>query len=265
MVPGIAGCYRTAGHDEGGKAMKPSTSRRFLAGAALLASLPAGAICLQPQPVRVCTEFFHSDNVLIGKILSVRKIPNTPDPNNLEGWFYKIQPEKSYRGGALPGNEIYTGNDETSFPMEVGKTYLLFIDKDPQSRPAPNACGNSSEVSKAAESISAIETILKAANSGGGSDIAGRVMLPVAGSQAMSDSGAPGIPLTVKNYVGRDQTVTTDKDGKFDLHVSAGHYSVVGNSDTWDIVPYALSYMKPTEFELADGGCADLVFLAEPK
>jgi hypothetical protein len=90
-------------------------------------------------------------------------------------------------------------------------------------------------------------------------------MLPVAGSQAMSDSGAPGIPLTVKNYVGRDQTVTTDKDGRFDLHVSAGHYSVVGASDTWDIVPYALAYMKPTDFELPDGGCADLVFLAEPK
>jgi hypothetical protein len=226
---------------------------------------PANAICLQPQPVRVCTEFFHSDNVVIGKILSVRKIPDTPDPNNVEGWFYKLKVAKSYRGGGLAKDEIYTGNDESRFPMEVGKTYLLFINKDPQSRPAPDTCGNSSELSKATESIAAIDTILKAAKSGGGGDVGGRVMLPIAGSQAMSDSGAPGIALTIKNYVGRDQTVTTDKDGKFELHVAAGHYSVVGNSDKWDIVPYALSYMKPTDFELTDGGCADLMLLAQPK
>jgi hypothetical protein len=30
-------------------------------------------------------------------------------------------------------------------------------------------------------------------------------------------------------------------------------------------VPYALSYMKPTDFELPDGACGDFVFLAQPK
>ena len=64
----------------------------------LMAAGPAQAICLQPQPVRVCTEFFHSENVVVAKILSVRKIPDTPDPNNVEGWFYKIAVDKSYRG-----------------------------------------------------------------------------------------------------------------------------------------------------------------------
>jgi hypothetical protein len=90
-------------------------------------------------------------------------------------------------------------------------------------------------------------------------------MLPLPGSQAMSDSGSPGVSLTVQNYVGRDQTVTTDKDGRFDIHVPAGHYSVVGESDKWDIEPYTLAYMKPTDFELPDGSCADLVFLSQPK
>jgi hypothetical protein len=253
--------------------MNRSMSRGIFAptprlGAALLlaaAAGPASALCLQPQPVRVCTEFFHSEHVLTAKILSVRKIPNTPDPNNLEGWFYKIQLLKSYRGDKLPGNEIYTGNDETKFPMEVGKSYLLFINKDAQSREAPDACGNSAELSQATDQVAAIDAIVKAGSSSGGGDIGGRVMLPEAGSQAMSDAGAPGIAMTIKNYVGRDQTVTTDKDGKFDAHVAAGHYSVLGDSDKWDIAPYALAYMKPTDFELPDGGCADLVFLAQPK
>jgi hypothetical protein len=247
--------------------MNSPMSRGILLGAMLaLAAGRAGALCLQPQPVRVCTEFFHSEDVLVAKILSKRQIPNTPDPNNVEGWFYKVQVTKTYRGdGKLANGEIYTGNDETKFEMEVGKSYLLFLNKNQQSRPAPDTCGNSSEMSKAGDAVTALDKILEAAKSGGGGDIGGRVMLPVAGSQAMSDSGAPGIPVVVKNYVGRDQTVTTDDNGRFNLHVPAGHFSVAGESDKWDIVPYALSYMKPTDFELPDGGCADLVFLAEPK
>ena len=45
----------------------------------------------------------------------------------------------------------------------------------------------------------------------------------------------------------------------------AGHYTVEGASETWNLAPYALSYMKPADFELPDGSCADLVFLAQPK
>jgi hypothetical protein len=241
------------------------TVRASVACLFLGAAWPAQAICLQPQPVRACTEFFHSENVVVAKILSVRKIPDTPDPNNVEGWFYKIAVDKTYRGPKIPNDEIYTGNDETKFTMEVGKSYLLFINKNQQSRPAPDTCGNSAELGKANDAIAAIDKIVKAASSGGGGDIGGRVMLPIAGSQAMSESGAPGIPVTIQNYVGRDQTVTTDQTGRFDAHVPAGHYTVVGASEKWDVVPYALSYMKPVDFELPDGACADLVFLAQPK
>ncbi len=248
--------------------MSSVMSRAICASLALLAWGATGgqahAVCLAPQPARVCTEFFHSENVMVAKILSSRKIPDTPDPNNVEGWFYKIAVDKNYRGGKPP-EEIYTGNDETKFTMEVGKSYLLFINKNQQSRPAPDACGNSSEISKANDTVAAIDKILKAAASGGGADIGGRVMLPLPGSQAISDSGAPAIPVTIQNYVGRDQTTSTDQQGRFDAHVPGGHYTVVGASDVWDIVPYALSYMKPIDFELPDGACADLVFLAQPK
>jgi hypothetical protein len=249
--------------------MNATMSRAICASVALLFAGTVGgqaqAVCLAPQPVRVCTEFFRSENVMVAKILSVRKIPDTPDPNNVEGWFYKIAVDKSYRGPKLPNDEIYTGNDETRFTMEVGKTYLLFLNNNPQSRPAPDTCGNSSEISKANDAVAAVDKILKAAASGGGGDIGGRVMVPIAGSQAISESGAPGISLTIQNYVGRDQTVTTDQDGRFDAHVPGGHYTVVGASETWDIVPYALSYMKPVDFELPDGACADLMFVAQPK
>jgi len=246
----------------------PMSRKIFVATGVSVAMLgvgPARAICLQPQPVRVCTEFFHSENVVVAKVLSKRQIPDTPDPNNVEGWFYKIEVTRSFRGDTLPGKEVYTGNDETKFPMEVGKSYLLFVNKNQQGRPAPDTCGNSADLSQANDALKEIDNVLKAATSGGGGDIGGRVMLPVAGSQAMSDSGAPGIPVTVQNFVGRDVNVTTDKDGRFNVHVPAGHYSVIGKSESWDIQPYALSYMKPTDFEIPDGACADLMFLAQPK
>jgi hypothetical protein len=241
------------------------SSRIVIAAAIGLMSAEARAICLQPQPVRVCTELQHSQNVVVAKILSKRQIPDTPDPNNVEGWFYKVSIEKSYRGDKLPGDEIYTGNDETKFDMSVGKSYLLFLNKNQQGRWAPDACGNSVDMDKAADALAALDDAAKASGSGGGGDIGGRVMLPVAGSQALSDSGAPGISLTIENYVGRPIEVVTDKNGAFNAHVPAGHYSVEGKSDVWNIVPYALSYMKPTDFEIPDGACADLMFLAEPK
>ncbi len=235
-------------------------------GLAALTAVPAAqAICLQPQPVRVCTEFFHSESVMTAKILAMRRIPDTPDPNNVEGWFYKVKIETVYRGAKPANDEIYTGNDETRVPLDIGKTYLLFVNRNQQGRPAPDSCGNSGELAQKADAVAELERIAKAATSGAGGSIAGQVRLPVAGSQAISESGAPGIPITVKNYVGRDQTATTDKDGRFDIHVAAGHYSVVGDAETWDVVPYALSYMKPADFEIADGGCADLMFLAQPK
>jgi hypothetical protein len=237
----------------------------WMAAVAAVAAGPAGALCLQPQPVRVCTEYFHSQSVVLAKVLSKRQIPDTPDPNNVEGWFYKIEVAKTFKGMLPPGSEIYTGNDETKFPMDVGKNYLLFINKNQQGRLAPDRCGNSAELSQASGAAAALDEIAKAAQSGGGGEIGGRVMLPVAGSQAMSDAGAPGIALTIDNYVGRPVDVMTDDDGRFNSHVPAGHYSVVGKSDKWDLVPYALSYMKPTDFEIPDGACADLMFLAEPK
>ena len=127
----------------------------------------AKALCLQPSPVRVCTEFFRSEYVVEAKILSSRKIPDTPDPNNVEGWFYKVQVQKTYRGGKLPNDEIYTGNDETKFAMEVGKSYLLFINMNLQSRAQPDTCGNSGELPKAKPAVDAVQAILEAAGKGG--------------------------------------------------------------------------------------------------
>lgn len=233
-------------------------------GATLLLAAEADAICLEPSPVRVCTEFYRSDAVIVGKVLSERKFPDTPDPNNIEGWIYKFQIDKTYWGKPQGTIELYTGNDETHFPMEVGRSYLLFVSKNAQGRVAPDTCGNSAELSKADAALKAIDKILAGDKSSAGASIGGRVNLPVAGSQAMSDAVVPGVAITAHGF-GRDFTVKTDKEGRFDIHVPPGSYSVTGESEGWNLVPYALSYMKADNFAVRDGSCADFQFLAEPK
>ena len=231
---------------------------------ALVFAGSAGAVCLEPSPVRVCTEFYRSEAVIAGKILSVRQFPQTPDPNNVEGWFYQFQIDRTYWGKPQGTIEIYTGNDETHFPLEVGHSYLLFVNKNAQGRIAPEACGNSAEIGKADATLKAIDTILADDKSSAGASIGGRVNLPVAGSQAMSDAVVPGVTIIAHGF-GRDFTAKTDKEGRFDIHVPAGSYNVIGESEGWNLVPYALSYMHADNFALRDGGCADLQFLAEPK
>src|ERR1700743_3423280 len=107
---------RSADGVRGRNEMSKSILNGAFAGALLAMTValagPAQALCLQPSPVRVCTEFFRSQYVFSAKILSVRKTPDTPDPNNVEGWFYKIQVLKTYRGDKPAHDEIYTGNDE---------------------------------------------------------------------------------------------------------------------------------------------------------
>src|SRR5262249_20719751 len=152
------------------------------------------AICLEPSPMRVCTEFFRTDSVIQGKVLSERRFPDTPDVNNVEGWFYKFQIEKTYRGNAKGTIDIYTGNDETHFPMQAGHSYVLFVKANQQGRTAPDVCGNSADLAKGGDVVKQIEAVLDAEKKSAGGDIAGKVSLPLAGTQAKSDAGAPGTP-----------------------------------------------------------------------
>ena len=268
-------------------------SKRLWMGAALAMALAGGiahADCAEPHPPRVCAEFFHSDSVMLARIMSERQVPNTPDPRNVEGWFYKVQVIKTFRGGKLPNDEVWTDNDQTKFPLEVGKTYLLFIRPNQDLRPTPDVCGNSAEMSKAKESISEIDKLIEAAQNNAGADIWGHVMLALPNSQAMSKAGEPGMMMAARSDAAKDEAAKDDtaKDdtaktdaaksgndgyiglsdvtGLFHMHVPAGRYTVTGASDDFDVMPYALAYMMPKNIELTnDGSCADLMFLAEPK
>jgi hypothetical protein len=61
-------------------------------------------------------------------------------------------------------------------------------------------------------------------------------------------------------------SAVTNEDGSFQIHVPAGHYSVgrIGSSD-WVMFALDISYERPNDIEIHNGGCADFVLHALPR
>jgi hypothetical protein len=217
-------------------------------------SPPAKPVCRQPHP-RVCAEFFHSDAVFTGTVISVRNWPEREASPG--GWFYRLKVTKSYKGPSQRALEIFTGNDSGRFPLEKGHAYLLFAYKDEGSLTIDN-CGNSAELSEASETIQQIERLLANMKSASGGDIGGRVVV------GQRDASAGGITVTAsgggKKYMG-----VTDEDGWFHIHVPPGKYIVWPETTRWIVTPYDLSYDNEDHVLVRRGSCAELQFLASPK
>ena len=240
---------------------------------ALLGIAPAKAECAQPHPMRVCTEYSNSELVFTGKVVSVKQWPQPADPNNVEGWFYKVEVGRTYRGS--PGNtvELWWGNDPDGFPVKVGETYLLFARKGDDGRLAPNNCGNSGELAHSRDNSRDLDKLVGDMLAGAPATIGGRVVMTDAGSRALTDRYAFGVFVSAHNAEGEVFTRATSVDGWFYIPVPPGTYSLDGKSeneamgrgDIWNIVPYPLSLSNPKKVTVGPSGCADVEFLAEPK
>src|SRR5437879_5418067 len=159
-----------------------------LAGIWLLPVLSVSAVCRLPHP-RVCSEFFHSDAVFAGTVISVRELGGQASP---EGWFYRVKLTKSYRGPSQDVIEIFTGNDTGRFLLEKGQSYLVFAHKRNGILNVDN-CGNSAELSKAGEAIRQIESVVAGMKSASGGDIGGRVVASQEGADVR------GITVTARS------------------------------------------------------------------
>jgi len=220
----------------------------------LLMVLPLSAVCRLPHP-RACSEFFHSDAVFTGTVISVREWPR--GQASPEGWFYRLKVTKSYRGPSQDVIEIFTGNDTGRFPLEKGQAYLIFAHNENKNLNIDN-CGNSAELSKAGETIRQIESLVANMKTASGGDIDGRVVA------STKDASARGITVTAKGS-GKTYTSVTDDEGWFHIHVPPGKYVVWPATSQWVVTPYELSYDNEDHVSIEPGGCAELQFLASPK
>lgn len=227
--------------------------RTFLLLARLALTLPIFAIsvwgvCQQPPP-RVCTEFFKSDVVFTGKVIHVRdELLGGDTP---AGWFYRMRVQQMFRGPAVKTLEVYTENASARYPLELGRSYLLFAWRD-HGRLEITLCGNSSYLEKAGDAIRQIE-LIKSTRAGG--EIAGRI--------GREDSGDyEGIRIVAVGSKGTYEGLT-DRLSWFHIPVPEGVYKVHAEAPGRKFVPYDLTYDDPDHIVVHPGGCPQMEFAPE--
>ena len=215
-----------------------------LVAAILLSSSPSAAVCSKPDP-KVCAEFFKSDLVFVGWVSSQRDV--TAESVFDDGWSYQLQVETVFRGDAGESIEVFTPNNSSRFPLDVGGKYLLFANSA-YDRIVIGDCGNSSRLADATDAIREIGKIGEATNG----FIEGHVA-----SRPKWD-GVSGIPFAVRGAESTYRAIT-DQDGWFRVMVPPGTYRVEVESSR--VTPFDLSYDRPNRVVVHKGGCAQLQFV----
>jgi hypothetical protein len=232
--------------------------RAIIFAVALSVLRPATAVsfCQQPNPPEICAEFFSANAVFTGRVISERYLPQGL-PGHDPGWLYRLGVLKTYRGPRQAVIEVYTENNSARLPLEKGWNYLLFAYNTDKVLEV-YGCGNSLELSKASETLKEIDGVLKHEEARSGGNIRGRV------EPSSGEAGEmAGIQVTTRGD-SRIYRALTRSDGSFDIHVPAGTYSLQVRSSAWGVSPYDLSFNRPNDLVIYDGGCANVIFRATP-
>jgi len=227
----------------------PSSRISFLPAFLILAvalshPLVTSAYCPVPE-IRANGEFFKSDAVFTGTVLSIRETPDTD--KDIGGWFYRMNVEEMFRGPASKIITVYTENSSARFPLEKGRTYLLFAFKQ-NGRLEIFGCGNSALLSEASDALTRLRNLRVGKQP---SEIEGWFVADTAGIDLS------GVIVTVKNQ-SRSYTAVTDKDGWFHFPAPPGRYRLDLSSKEYYLNADDLSWYKPEGFVLHAGECASL-------
>jgi len=200
--------------------------------------------------IRANGEFFKSDAVFIGTVLSIRETPDTD--KDVGGWFYRLNIEELFRGPNLKVITVYTENSSARFPLEKGRKYLLFAFKQ-NGRLEIFGCGNSALSSEASDALNRLRNLRAGKQP---SEIEGWVVAETAGIDLS------GVIVTVKNQ-SKSYTAVTDKDGWFHFPAPPGRYRLDLSSKEYYLNADDLSWYKPGGFVLHPGECASLQVVSD--
>jgi hypothetical protein len=211
---------------------------------ALFFSPHAKAYCPVPG-IRANGEFFKSDIVFTGTVLSIRKKPDVG--NDPSGWFYRVQVEQIFRGLDQKELTVYTEDSDIRFPLEKNSKYLLFVYRRHRRLEIDN-CGNSALISDAAESLRRLRMLR---NGKQRSEIEGSVAEETAGRDVS------GIRVVIRSP-SKVFTAITDKDGRFDFAAPPGRYQVDFTAREYYLNGDDRFWYNPHHFFLHFGECASL-------
>jgi hypothetical protein len=197
------------------------------------------AYCGVPE-IRPNGEYFQSDVVFTGTVVSGQY-------DYAAGGYYTLRVGRVFRGPIRDRFSVSTDNGDTRFPLEKGRTYLLFAYRR-NGRLEIDSCGNSDLLSKATESVHTIENIPRARQYG---VIEGWVVAETGGIDVS------GVRVTV-NGRSRHYSAITDKNGWFHFPAPAGRYAVDFSSRQYYLNTSDLFRYDPHHFDLHAGETASL-------
>lgn len=128
--------------------------RCLLATTLLAACRVSMASCENGHP-GVQKEFRDSKVVFVGSVISSKNVSSPDDPSGVDYTIYSLKVERPFKGKTERVVKVSSENTTSRFPMDTGKSYLVFLYNYGDGYFVDN-CGNSGEE---LESKSAIEEI----------------------------------------------------------------------------------------------------------
>lgn len=124
-------------------------------GVAAWAPVSSYAMCTDDRHPSVQEEYASSKLVLIGRVESQSILVSPDDPEGVDAYLYAVKPVRMLKGSLKKNLTLRSDSGSSSFAMEVGKEYLLFVSVYPDMNFIDN-CGNSGLVSKKQDVLSAL-------------------------------------------------------------------------------------------------------------
>jgi len=206
---------------------------------ASLATGSALAICTSPVP-KVCSVYFDSDTVFLGKVVGKREVPAARD--DVDDIEFTIEVERTFKGKPDRIEKVYTENASARWAAEIGERRLVFAVK---SR-VWNSSGPIDDPRRVSESIRAIRALSHAKDA----TIEGEVL-----RGSGPGSPAKGVKVVVMGDRGLREALT-DRKGAFSLRLEPGRYRIESNS----LSPTVYSRQDAEGFKLQRGQCAQFQF-----
>jgi len=221
---------------------------------------PSLAFCPSPKP-RVRTLFTRSDLALIGRVVSVHGVDEKGKEIKNEDLSpfgdavklrFKMKVSKTFKGSKVEYVEVCENNDSGRMGLEVGRTYLVFIQKDEKGE-LLGYCDDAvdSRDEDYQNDIAEIGEIEREIKAGANGDILGFV----GSAEDVGVDGVSGIRFVVSGS-GVVKEVVSDKNGWFHIQVPAGHYKVkaINSGKTVESSDYCPDDPEDVDVRTAGGG-----------
>lgn len=125
----------------------PMRTLAIALGIFMMIPISSSAMCTDNRHPSVTKEYESSKLVLVGRVEHESIVVSPDDVEGVDAYLYQIRPIQVFKGSAQRSVTIRSDAGSSSFPMEIGKDYVLFLSVYPNMT-FVDSCGNSDLVSK---------------------------------------------------------------------------------------------------------------------